>query len=83
MSDQQLSQSSEDDCLLSDFDSAGLSLCMVSEMENFTGHSNLESQSGSIEIVAETNECVESVSHEPGSHSLNCLPSVPGYVGEA
>ena len=81
MSGQQLSQSFEDDCSLSDFDSAGLSLCMVSEMENFTGHSNLESQSGSVETV-EANECVHSVSHESGSHTLNCLPSVPGDKGE-
>ena len=51
MSSQQHSQSFEDDCSLSDFDSAGLSLCNVSEMENFTGNSNLETETGSVEIV--------------------------------
>ena len=64
MSSQQHSQSFEDDCSLSDFDSAGLSLCKVSEMENFTGNSNLETQTGSIEIVNVTNEGVQSVSHD-------------------
>ena len=39
MFDLQLFQSFEGDFLLLDFDSAGLSLCIVSEMENFTGHS--------------------------------------------
>ena len=51
MASQQHSQSFEDDCSLSYFDSAGLSLCNASEMENFTGNSNLETQTGSIEIV--------------------------------
>ena len=65
MSSQQHSQSFEDDCSLSDFDSAGLSLCNVSEMENFKGNSNLETQTGSIEIVNVTNEGVQSASHDP------------------
>ena len=60
MSSQQHSQSLEDDCSLSDFDSAGLSLCNVSEMENFTGNSNLETQTGSVEIVDVANEGVQS-----------------------
>ena len=51
MSSQQHSQSFEDDCSLSDFDSAGLSLCNISEIENFNGNSNLETQTGSVEIV--------------------------------
>ena len=58
MASQQHSQSFEDNCSLSDFDSAGLSLCNVSEMENFTGNSNLEIQTGSIEFVNVTNESV-------------------------
>ena len=70
MSSQQYSQSFEEDCSLSDFDSAGLSLCNVSEMENFTGNSNLETQTGSVEIVNVTNEgvhTVQSAFHDPTS----------------
>ena len=63
MSSQRHSQSFEDDCSLSDFDSAGLSLCNVSEMVNFTRNYNLETQTGSIEIVNVTNEGVQSASH--------------------
>ena len=77
MSIQQHSQSF--DYSLSDFDSAGLSLCNVFEMENFTGNSNLETQTGSIEIVNVTNEGVQSASHDPTSYlsdpSPICLPS--------
>ena len=65
MSSEQHSRSFEDDCSLSDFDSAGLSLCNVSEMENFTGNSNLESKTGSIVIVNVTNE---------GVQTTECLP---------
>ena len=84
MSSQQHSQSFEDNCLLSDFDSAGLSLCNVSEMENFTGNSNLKTQTGSVfEIVNVTNEGVQSASHNPTSYpSPICLPFVLGGVGE-
>ena len=71
------------------FDSAGLSLCNVSEMENFTGmsgNSNLETQTGSIDIVKVTNEGVQSASqwsHDPTSYpSPICLSSVLGGVGE-
>ena len=71
MSSQQHSQSFEDDCLLSEFDSAGLSLCNVSEMENFTGNSNLETQTGSVEIVNVTNEGVQSASPVWKSHTAN------------
>ena len=83
MSSQQHSQSFEDNCLLSDFDSAGLSLCNVSEMENFTGNSNLETQTGSVEIVNVTSEGVQSASHYPTSYpSPICLPFVLGGAGE-
>ena len=51
-------------------------------MENFTGHSNLETQTGSVEIVSRTNEGVQSASHDPTSYSPICLSSVPGGVGE-
>ena len=79
MSSQQHSQSFEDDCSLSDFDSAGLSLCNVSKIENFTENSNLEIQTGSVEIVNVTNEGVQSASHDPTSYpSPICLPSVLG-----
>ena len=54
-------------CLLSDFDSACLSLCNVSEMKNFTGHSNPETQIGSVEIVNGPIEGVQSASHDPTS----------------
>ena len=78
MSSQQHSQSFVDDCSLSDFDSAGLSLCNVSEMENFTGNSTLvETQTGSVEIVNVTNEGVQSASHDPTSY-----PS-PGRFGKS
>ena len=81
MASQQHSLSFEDDCSLSDFDSAGLSLCNVSEMENFTGNYNLETQTGSIEIVNVTNEGVQSASHDPTSYpSPICFPSVLGAV---
>ena len=63
MSIQQHSQSF--DYSLSGFDSAGLSLCNIFEMENFTGNSNLETQTGSIEIVNVTNEGVQSASLPP------------------
>ena len=86
MSSQQHSQSFEDDCSLSDFDTAGLSLCNVSETENFTGNSNLETQTGSVtsvEIVNVTNEGVQSASHDPTSYpSSICLPFVLGGAGE-
>ena len=36
------------------------------EMENFTGNSNLETQTGCIEIVNVTNEGVQSASHDDG-----------------
>ena len=75
MSSQQHSQSFEDDCSLSDIDSAGLSLCKVSEMENFTGNFNLETQTGSVEILNVTNEGVQSASHDPTTYpSPICLP---------
>ena len=48
-------------------------------MENFTGNSNLEIQTGSVEIVNVTNEGVQSASHDPSSI---CLPSVLGGAGE-
>ena len=41
---------------LSDSNSAYLSLFNVSEIENFTGNSNLETQTGFIEIVNVINE---------------------------
>ena len=83
MASQQHSQSFQDDSSRSDFDSAGLSLCNVTEMENFTGNSNLETQTGSIEIVNITNEGVQSGSHDPTSYpSPICLPSILGGAGE-
>ena len=83
MSSQQHSLSFEDDCSLSDFDSAGLSLCNVSEMENFTLNSNLEIQTGSVEIVNVTNEGVQSASHNPTSYPRPIyLPFVLGGAGE-
>ena len=51
-------------------------------MENFTGNSNLETQTGSIEIVNVTNEGVQSASHNPTYPGPICLPSVLGDVGE-
>ena len=83
MASQQHSQSFEDDCSLSDFDSAGLSLCNVSEMKNFTINLNLETQTSSTEIANVTNEGVQSASHDPTSYpSPICLPSVLGGTEE-
>ena len=65
MSSQKHSQCFDNNCSLSDFDSAALSLCNVSEMENFTGNSNLETQTLSIEIVNLTSEDVQSTSQAP------------------
>ena len=52
-------------------------------MENLTGNSNLETQTGSVEIVNVTNEGVQSASHDPTSYpSPICLPLVLGGAGE-
>ena len=52
-------------------------------MENFTGNFNLETQTGSVEIVNVTNEGVQSAFHDPTTYpSPICLPFVLGGAGE-
>ena len=82
MASQQHSESFEDNCSLSNFDSAGLSLCNVSEMENFTGNSNLEIQTGSIEFVNVTNEGVQSASPLWNLFSRNRVTHVRGDIDD-
>ena len=43
-------------------------------MENFTGNSNLETQTDSVEIVNVANEGVQSASHDPTSYPSDYQP---------